>query len=104
MLAFSGVACLAVAGLAAAGGESSLAVGLAVAAALLALGVTGRDALGTPPSTAALLVVAVVCGLGALVSLPNQRWFTAAALAGVGAMNFLRANDRWVPEAERDAE
>lgn len=98
VLAFAAVACLVVAGLAALGDESVLAVTLATAAGGLALGFAGRDALGTPPSTSALFAVATVCGLGALASLPAQRWFTAAALGGVGVMTFARAVGKWVPE------
>ena len=105
VLAFAAVACLAVAGLAALGGESVLAVGLATVASVVAGGLAVRDVLGTPPSTTALFAVATVCGLGALASLPNQRWFTAAALAGVGIMTFARAVGKWVPDdVAEDAE
>ncbi|WP_255198590.1 hypothetical protein [Halorarius litoreus] len=103
VVAFSGVVCLVVAGMGSLGGESLLAVGLAAVAGALGLLLAVRDALGTPPSTTALISVASVCGLGAVASLPGQRWFTAAALVGVGVMNFARANDKWVPEsAESD--
>jgi hypothetical protein len=105
VLAFAALACLVVAGLAVLGGESVLAIGLATAAGGLALGLAARDALGTPPSTTALFVVATVCGLGALASLPTQRWFTAAALAGVSVMTFARAVGKWVPDdVAEDAE
>ena len=105
VVAFSGVVCLVVAGMGSLGGESPLAMGLAAVAGLLGVGLAVRDALGTPPSTAALFAVGTVCGLGAVASRPEQRWVTAAALAGVGVMTFARANDKWLPESvESDGE
>lgn len=100
--AVSGTACLLVALLAAVGGESSLAVTLAALAGFLAVGLAGRDVAGEPPSATAHLSVAALAGLAALVSLSDQRWFTAVGLGGVAAMNFARGVD-WRVDAEDES-
>lgn len=100
LAAFSAVACLVVAFIAAAGGESTLVVGLSTAAGGLAGVQAGRDLRGTTPSTAGYLGVAALCGLGSLGSLATERWFTALALAGVAAMNFGHGVGWRVPEAD----